>query len=64
MISLWSDFDVRILVREPTFSVTAAVILALGVGATTTMFSITNAILRDIPLEDSEELIGVFRADV
>jgi len=54
----------RILVREPTFSATAAVILALGVGATTTMFSITNAILRDMPLEDSEEIVAVNRADV
>lgn len=66
LVALLTDVrhGVRILIREPGFSATAALILALGVGATTTMFSISHAILRDLPLEDGERLVSVDRSNV
>ena len=64
-VALLTDFRLalRILVREPAFSATAAIILALGVGAVTTMFSITNGILKDMPLEESQRIVAVDRTD-
>ena len=41
---------VRALKREPLFAVSAVVILALGIGASVTMFSLLQAIvLRPLP---------------
>ena len=56
-------YALRILVREPALSATAVAILALGVGATTTMFSISHGMLRDLPIEDAQQLVGVDMAD-
>ena len=66
LVALMTDVrhGLRILIREPGFTATAALILALGVGATTTMFSISHSILRDLPLEDSGELVSVGRSNV
>jgi len=40
-------FGVRQLVKIPGFSLTAIVSLALGIGATTAVFSVVYAILMD-----------------
>ena len=51
-------FAVRSLVRRPGFSVTAIATLALGIGATTAIFSVVNAvIMRPLPFPDSERLV-------
>jgi putative ABC transport system permease protein len=55
--------DVRIafrsLARHRTFSVVAIVTLALGVGATTAIFSVVYAILlKPLPFEDSHRLVA------
>jgi len=48
----------RGLVREPAFFVVAALSLALGIGANTTIFSVFNTImLRPLPIEDAERLV-------
>ena len=50
------------LVRRPGLSVTAIIALALGIGLTTTMFSIVYvAVLRGLPFEDSDRLVALFR---
>jgi predicted permease len=50
----------RHLRHSPGFAVSAILILALGVGSNTAMFSILNGLLlRQIPVKDPETLIGV-----
>ncbi|HXT49672.1 MAG TPA: ABC transporter permease [Thermoanaerobaculia bacterium] len=57
---LWQDlrFGVRHLRRAPTFAAIAILTLALGVGATTAMFSVMQAVLlRPLPFPDSGRLV-------
>src|SRR5262252_7458914 len=57
----------RVLRQAPIFSGTAIVMLALGIGASTTFFSIVNAVLlRSLPYPDSDRLVwvGETRADL
>jgi len=50
--------------RAPGFSLVAVVTLALGIGATTAMFSVVNGILiRPLPFAEPERLVTVFRVD-
>lgn len=47
----------RSLRRSPGFALSAAVTIALGVGATTALFSVTHAfLLRPLPVDDPHEL--------
>ncbi len=51
---------VRQLWRAPRFALTAATILALGIGANVAMFSVLRAVvLRPLPYPDSEHLVGL-----
>ena len=53
-------FAVRSLVRRPGFSLTAIVTLALGIGATTAIFSVVNAIImRPLPFADPGRIIAI-----
>src|SRR5947209_14284460 len=49
MRTVWQDlrYSIRQLVKMPGFSLTAIVSLALGIGATTAVFSVVYAILMD-----------------
>jgi len=52
----------RMLVRRPGLSLAAVITLALGIGLTTTMFSIVYiAAIRGLPFEKSEDLVALFR---
>jgi putative ABC transport system permease protein len=52
----------RRLLRQPGFSVLAVVILAVGLGVTTTVFSLINTILpRPAPFPEAERLVRVYR---
>jgi len=54
----------RTLRKSPAFAVTAAVTIALGIGATTAIFSVTNAVLlRPLPYRDPDRLTIVFRSN-
>jgi putative ABC transport system permease protein len=51
-------YATRSLLRTPTLTVTALLIMALGIGATTAMFSVANAVLfRPLPFADPERLV-------
>jgi putative ABC transport system permease protein len=57
-------YAVRQLRRSPGFTVAAAVTLALGIGATTAVYSLLAAILwRPVLLPDPNSLVFVFQAE-
>ena len=62
MDSLVKDlkYAVRSLTRYPTFTVIAAITLALGIGANTAIFTVVNAVLlRPLPYPNAERLMMV-----
>ena len=48
----------RVLTRSPLFTLTAIVTVALGIGASTAIFSVTNAVLlQPLPYKDAGRLV-------
>jgi putative ABC transport system permease protein len=53
-------FGFRMLIQSPGFTALALVMLALGIGANTTIFSIINSVLlRPLPFERPEQIVQV-----
>jgi putative ABC transport system permease protein len=49
---------VRLLVNSPLFTLTAVITIALGIGASTAIFSVTNAVLlQPLPYKDADRLV-------
>ncbi|MEW6206984.1 MAG: ABC transporter permease [Acidobacteriota bacterium] len=57
-------FAIRTLLKNPGLTAAAVLTLALGVGANTAIFSVTNALLwRPLPYREADRLMIVQRAD-
>jgi putative ABC transport system permease protein len=53
-------FALRSLLRRPGFTLTAVVTLALGIGSTTAIFSVVDAVLlRPLPFERADRIVAI-----
>jgi predicted permease len=66
MRDLWQDvrYCVRLLRRNPGFTIASVATLALGVGMTAAIFSVVNAVLlRPMPYPDADRLVMLWQTD-
>jgi hypothetical protein len=62
---LWRDvrFSLRTMLRRRAATAITLLTIALGIGATTAIFSLVNAVLfRPLPYPEPEALVGVWHA--
>jgi predicted permease len=62
MRTLWQDirYGTRMLRKNPGFTAVVVVILAVGIGANTAIFTVINAVLlRSLPVKNPDELVQV-----
>jgi predicted permease len=54
-------YGVRTLTRSPGFALTAILVMGLGIGATTSLFTIVRAVLlKPLPFRDPDKLVMVY----
>jgi putative ABC transport system permease protein len=54
------SYSIRMLLKNPGFSTTAVLTLALGIGATTAIFSVVYAVFGPMPYPKSDQLVMVW----
>jgi hypothetical protein len=55
-------YTLRILRRNPGFSIFAILIVGLGIGASSTMFCVINALLLHLPFPDAGRLVWIWNS--
>jgi putative ABC transport system permease protein len=56
-------YGIRFFLRNAAFSAVAVIVLALGIGATTAIFSVINSVLlKELPFKDPERLVSIYGA--
>jgi len=61
--SIWRDvhYGLRTLARTPGFGLTAILVMALGIGATTSLFTIVRSVLlRPLPFREPDKLVMLY----
>src|SRR6185503_15388556 len=54
-------YGVRLLLRQPTFTLAVVITLALAIGANTAIFTVVNAaLLRSLPYRDPDALVHLW----
>ena len=57
-------YGVRLLFKQPAFSVAAALVLSLGIGGSSAMFSIVNTLLlKPLLIREAGQIVGCFSRD-
>jgi hypothetical protein len=65
--SIWADlkYAVRQLLKSPAFATTSVLILALGIGANTGIFTLTHTLLlKSLPIPDPDNLVRIAIGDL
>jgi hypothetical protein len=54
-------YAIRVMLRTPGYALAVVLVLGLGIGANTAIFSIVNAVLlRPLPFDEPERLVRVY----
>ena len=58
------SYAIRSLARSPGFTVAATLTLAVGIGATTAIYSVVDGVLlRPLPFADPDRLVSIWLTD-
>src|SRR5262247_3989429 len=58
-------YGVRMLLKNPGFTLVSALTLALGIGVNTALFTLFNAVaLRPLPVKDPDSIVKIYRKDL